>query len=64
MREILFVVGEASGDLHAGKVAEARTSKRSSTALATLLTFCPPGPELRTKRSSRSRSSIERVGVI
>ena len=29
MREILFVVGEASGDLHAGKVAEAIRAQRS-----------------------------------
>ena len=34
-----------------------RTSKRSCTAVASLLTFWPPGPEARTKLSSISRSS-------
>jgi hypothetical protein len=42
---------------------EAPTSKRSSTAVETLLTFCPPGPEARTKRSSSSRSSMAMVSV-
>ena len=37
---------------------EPRTSKRSCTAVASLLTFCPPGPEARTKLSSISRSSM------
>ena len=36
---------------------DAPTLKRSSTAVDTLLTFCPPGPEARTKRSSMSFSS-------
>src|SRR6185295_16731402 len=36
---------------------------RNSTAVDTLLTFCPPGPAARTKRSSRSRSSSASVGV-
>lgn len=34
MREILFVVGEASGDLHAGKVAEAIRAKRPDIGMA------------------------------
>ena len=42
----------------------ARTSNRSWTAVATLLTFCPPGPEARTNSSCSSRSSIFREGVI
>src|SRR3546814_8710949 len=33
-------------------------SKRSSTAVATLLTFCPPGPVARTKRSTISCSGM------
>ncbi len=37
------------------------TSKRSSTAVATLLTFWPPGPDERTKRSSSSCSSTATV---
>jgi hypothetical protein len=39
-------------------------SKRSSTAVATLLTFWPPGPDARTKRSSRWRSSSTMVSVM
>src|SRR5439155_909875 len=42
---------------------DARTLKRSSTAVATLLTFWPPGPEARTKRSSMSRSSTAMASV-
>ncbi|MCC6245732.1 MAG: lipid-A-disaccharide synthase [Gemmatimonadaceae bacterium] len=34
MREILFVVGEASGDLHAGKVAEALRLQRPDVVMA------------------------------
>jgi hypothetical protein len=41
----------------AGNDGERRASNRSCTALATLLTFCPPGPEDRTKYSAISRSS-------
>src|ERR1700722_5295100 len=41
-----------------GKLGECATSKRSSTALATLLTFCPPGPDARTKLSESSLSGI------
>ena len=37
---------------------ELRTSKRSCTAVASLLTFCPPGPDARMKRSSISRSPM------
>jgi hypothetical protein len=33
-------------------------SKRNSTAVATLLTFCPPGPAERTKRSTSSSSGM------
>src|SRR3954453_1865737 len=43
---------------------DAFTSKRSSTAVDTLLTFCPPGPDARTNRSSSSRSSMAIVSVI
>src|SRR5215211_4127827 len=43
---------------------EARTSNRNCTAVATLLTFCPPGPEARIKSIWSSRSSICREGVI
>ena len=38
-------------------------SNRNSTAVDTLLTFWPPGPEARTKCSSISRSSIAIVCV-
>src|SRR5215813_13887008 len=37
---------------------DCRTSKRSWTALESLLTFCPPGPEARMKLSSSSPSSM------
>ena len=37
---------------------EFRTLKRSCTAVESLLTFCPPGPEERTKLSSISDSSM------
>src|ERR1700727_3080649 len=43
-----------------GRLGEPRASNRSSTALATLLTFCPPGPEERTKLSTISPSSMSR----
>jgi len=43
---------------------EAATSKRSSTAVETLLTFCPPGPEARTNFSVSSFSSMEMDLVI
>jgi hypothetical protein len=46
------------------KFGEPRTSNRSSTAVETLFTFCPPGPDERTKLSCSSASSIEIVCVI
>src|ERR1700730_805028 len=42
----------------AGRLGEGSTSKRSCTAVASLLTFCPPGPEARMNRSSSFRSSM------
>jgi hypothetical protein len=42
----------------AGSVRLAPMSKRSSTAVETLLTFCPPGPDARTCRNSNSASGI------
>src|SRR5690348_7623457 len=47
-----------------GSEGECRASKRSCTADDTLLTFCPPGPDERTKDSVSSDSSIEMVEVI
>ena len=47
-----------------GKERELATSKRSCTAVATLLTFCPPGPEARIKYSWISFSSIVMVRVM
>ena len=41
-----------------GSVALRSSAKRSCTAVATLLTFCPPGPEERMKATSRSVSGI------
>jgi hypothetical protein len=38
-------------------------STRNSTAVATLLTFWPPGPDARTKRSSITRSSRTMVSL-
>src|SRR5690606_17759398 len=46
-----------------GSEGEPATSKRSSTAVETLLTFCPPGPPARTKRSTSSCSGMARLGV-
>jgi energy-coupling factor transporter ATP-binding protein EcfA2 len=40
-----------------GRLGERSASKRSSTALETLFTFCPPGPEARTKLSVISQSA-------
>jgi len=40
-----------------GNDGECLMSKRSRTALETLLTFCPPGPEARMKLNSSSFSS-------
>src|SRR5690606_12194414 len=39
-------------------------SNRSSTAVATLFTFWPPGPDARTNRSESNPSSIESEGVM
>src|SRR6185312_4810575 len=47
-----------------GSDGEWRASKRSCTADDTLLTFCPPGPEARTKDSESSDSSMEIVSVM
>ena len=47
-----------------GSEGERRTSKRSCTAVESLLTFCPPGPEERTKLSSISRSSRQMSSVM
>jgi hypothetical protein len=41
-----------------GSDREERTSNRSRTDVATLLTFCPPGPDDRTNRSSISSSAM------
>src|SRR4029450_4523878 len=46
------------------RLGERRTSKRSCTALASLLTFCPPGPEARMKCSSSSSSPMLMEGVM
>ena len=43
---------------------DAGTLKRSSTAVATLLTFCPPGPDARTNRSSSWSSGMLKAGVM
>src|SRR5438270_10531795 len=43
-----------------GASAIRRVSKRNCAAVDSLLTFCPPGPEARTKAMSMSFSSIER----
>src|SRR5688572_3615642 len=43
---------------------EPNISNRSWTAVATLLTFCPPGPDARINSSCNSRSSIFIEGVI
>lgn len=40
------------------------TPNRNCTAVATLFTFCPPGPEARTKANCSSLSSIAKDGVI
>ena len=46
-----------------GSEGERRTSKRSSTAVETLLTFWPPGPAARMNRSVISSSEMEMAGV-
>jgi len=47
-----------------GNDGEPRASKRSCTALETLLTFCPPGPEARTKLSSISLSLMPSAALM
>jgi len=47
-----------------GREGEWATSKRNWAAVATLLTFWPPGPGERTKWNSSSSRSKARVGVI
>src|SRR5262245_28708780 len=47
-----------------GNDGERRTSKRNCTAVESLLTFCPPGPEARTKLSWISLSSMLMLSVI
>jgi len=47
----------------AGRLGERATSKRSSTAVETLFTFCPPGPEARMNSSLSSDSGISMVLV-
>ena len=51
------------GQKYGGSDGDARTSKRNCTADDTLLTFCPPGPDERTKDSDSSESSMEMVSV-
>jgi hypothetical protein len=46
-----------------GQRGEVATSKRSSTAEDTLLTFCPPAPLARTNRSTSSSSGMASVAV-
>jgi hypothetical protein len=46
------------------RVSHAAASKRSWTAGATLFTFCPPGPEARTKSMLIRFGSIEMSGVM
>lgn len=48
----------------AGRFGERSASNRSSTAVETLLTFCPPGPEARVNCSLNSQSSIVMVSLI
>lgn len=47
-----------------GNVGDRSTSNRNSTAVDVLLTCCPPGPDARTKDSTISSRSIERLDVI
>ncbi len=47
-----------------GRDGDPRASNRNSTAVETLFTFCPPGPELSTKRSLSSASSIDSDAVM
>ena len=47
-----------------GRCGERSASKRSSTALETLLTFCPPGPCARVNCSESSQSAMEMASLI
>mmetsp|Transcript_36910 Transcript_36910/g.114886 ORF Transcript_36910/g.114886 Transcript_36910/m.114886 type:complete len:204 (+) Transcript_36910:190-801(+) len=47
---------------HSGRKLAVCTSKRTSTFVSTLFTFCPPGPLLREKRRWRSSFSTCRFG--
>lgn len=47
-----------------GKVGDRSTSKRNSTAVDTLFTFCPPGPEARTNVSVNSELGIRIATVL
>ena len=47
-----------------GSARERAAWKRSWTAVATLFTFCPPGPPAWMKRSSSSSSGMVMSGVI
>jgi len=46
------------------KLGDAIAAKRSCTAVSSLFTFCPPGPEAREKLSFSSCSAMAMVGVI
>ena len=46
----------------AGNVGLCRTAQRSNALLLTLLTFCPPGPELRANVNSNSRKRNLEIG--
>jgi hypothetical protein len=48
----------------AGSDGEPFRSKRSCTALDTLLTFCPPGPEARMNEIASSDESTASVAVM
>ena len=52
----LDLVADSAVNAGFGSAGERRTSKRSCTADETLLTFWPPGPLARTKRSTISSS--------
>jgi len=60
---ILLPASAINRALTSSSSGDAPTSNRSSTAVATLLTFCPPGPDERTNRSSSSSSRIVMAGV-
>ena len=47
-----------------GKAELATTFQRITALVFSLLTFCPPGPELRTKLKSTSERGIAMLGAI